>query len=317
MLKRTHNDISNGNDIGDERQPDKRPRLSTAGIDSTDFWFTDGDIVLAVERLLFRVHKRVLSQSPIWRDMLEIPQSPDGDTYDGLPLVHLYGDTANDWLTLFAWLYNPEYVMFIHPLVAFLIISGALRLATKYEIRELRAWTASHLSQLCPPLDLLPLHISQMGFLSHEAVIAIARETDLPHLLPTAFYLLATNKGADEIPSGNENQIISFADSQRLINGREGLQRLIDEFQAGCPQTLVWNDHTVCRGTLGREWHHCLPTDIPSARFCILSALHGMINEQIPTICDYHNKMHRYSVRRRMARLIKAIPTLFSLSSGS
>ncbi|KIJ47157.1 hypothetical protein M422DRAFT_248997, partial [Sphaerobolus stellatus SS14] len=136
-----------------------------------DFWFHDGDIVLAIERMLVRVHKRVLSRSHVWDDMLEIPQPSYIETYDGLPLVKLYGDTANDWLSLLRWLYNDRQVFsprHYHPLTYippsqfytspsashFPTLSGALRLSTKYDFPALRTWCITRLLTLWPPLSL-------------------------------------------------------------------------------------------------------------------------------------------------------------------
>ncbi len=42
------------------------------------FWFADGDVVLATDKLLFRVHKRVLSQlSSVFKDIFEGSGSQD------------------------------------------------------------------------------------------------------------------------------------------------------------------------------------------------------------------------------------------------
>jgi BTB/POZ domain len=50
-------------------------------------------IVLSSDLARFRVHKSVLSMSsPFFRDMFSLPQPPDGERLDGLPLLHLSED---------------------------------------------------------------------------------------------------------------------------------------------------------------------------------------------------------------------------------
>jgi hypothetical protein len=55
-----------------------------------DLWFHDGTLVLATETLLFRVYAGLLAkESPIFHDMLGLPQPKEGETMDGCPVVHL------------------------------------------------------------------------------------------------------------------------------------------------------------------------------------------------------------------------------------
>ncbi|KLO09648.1 hypothetical protein SCHPADRAFT_943465 [Schizopora paradoxa] len=88
-------------------------------------WFPDGNVVLATDTLLFRVHKGVLSfHSTVLRDMFDIVQDPttrgrdgegtsssmeieDGaDVYEGLPLVMLSGDKGEDVVLLLRAIYE-------------------------------------------------------------------------------------------------------------------------------------------------------------------------------------------------------------------
>ncbi|KAJ7459345.1 hypothetical protein FB451DRAFT_971995, partial [Mycena latifolia] len=64
----------------------------------TEVWFDDGTVVLQAEGTLFWC--TVASwQSPIFRDMVTIPQPSAGDTYEGCPLIILQ-DSPKD-LALF------------------------------------------------------------------------------------------------------------------------------------------------------------------------------------------------------------------------
>lgn len=62
-------------------------------------WFEDGSIILVTTKTLFRVHKGVLSlNSAVFQSMFSVPQpvSPaDGETLDGVPVVHLLDDEAD------------------------------------------------------------------------------------------------------------------------------------------------------------------------------------------------------------------------------
>ncbi|KAJ6574144.1 hypothetical protein B0H19DRAFT_934125 [Mycena capillaripes] len=56
-------------------------------------WFRDGTLVLATDTLLYRVYSGLLAQeSPIFDDMLRIPQPADEETIEGCPEVRLSDD---------------------------------------------------------------------------------------------------------------------------------------------------------------------------------------------------------------------------------
>jgi len=74
---------------------------------STDYWFSDGSIVLQAEWTQFRVHRSTLAlYSSVFRDMFEIPQ-PDNcePMVDGCVLVHL-PDSRDEITEMLASLYN-------------------------------------------------------------------------------------------------------------------------------------------------------------------------------------------------------------------
>ncbi len=88
-------------------------------------WFSDGNMILATNTLLFRVHKGVLSfQSSVFRDMFALPttEDPDNDAnevvgmapelYDGFPLVTL-PEEGEDVEHLLKTIYDPRYVILI------------------------------------------------------------------------------------------------------------------------------------------------------------------------------------------------------------
>ncbi|KAJ7481367.1 hypothetical protein B0H11DRAFT_1641603, partial [Mycena galericulata] len=59
-------------------------------------WFNDGTLVLVTHTSLFRIYAGLLAkESPVFHDMLQLPQSENGETMDGCPVVHLQ-DNGHD-----------------------------------------------------------------------------------------------------------------------------------------------------------------------------------------------------------------------------
>jgi hypothetical protein len=56
-------------------------------------WFKDCGLVIRAGNVVFRVSGEILAaKSPVFRDMLQIPQPLDGETVDGCPVVCLPDD---------------------------------------------------------------------------------------------------------------------------------------------------------------------------------------------------------------------------------
>jgi len=86
-------------------------------------WFPDGDVVLATNSFLFKVHKVILSlQSSVFKDMFELAVvhaadvgengagMAQDDVYEGLPLVTLVGDEGEDVVHLLRTAYERQCV---------------------------------------------------------------------------------------------------------------------------------------------------------------------------------------------------------------
>ena len=77
---------------------------------SQDWWFHDGDVVLAAGTMLFKVHSTVLAAgSGVFADLFALG-SPEANGEDeqannwGVPTIPVHDD-ANDWLEVLPWLY--------------------------------------------------------------------------------------------------------------------------------------------------------------------------------------------------------------------
>lgn len=98
-----------------EERPTKRPRQKQEGCRDDHLYLDDGNIVLSALDtddgvVYFRVHRSVLSrQSPVFKDMFNIPTGDSVEKYDGVPLVRLH-DGADDVKDFLRALYDPECV---------------------------------------------------------------------------------------------------------------------------------------------------------------------------------------------------------------
>ena len=70
------------------------------------YWFPDGSIVLVAQNRAFRVYHGILMmQSPIFRDLLSLPQPHHAAKVEGCPVVHLE-DSAADVQELVHFLFD-------------------------------------------------------------------------------------------------------------------------------------------------------------------------------------------------------------------
>ncbi|KAM5546236.1 hypothetical protein V8D89_000362 [Ganoderma adspersum] len=111
-------------------------------------YFPNGDVVLSASidsagpprTQLFGVHKFLLiHHSTTFANMFTDAAAGPGETYDGVPIIQMEGDDADDLATLLNYLYNPTEMTFerFDPDTP-LVVSGVIRLADKYCIEKLR-----------------------------------------------------------------------------------------------------------------------------------------------------------------------------------
>ncbi|KAI1787046.1 hypothetical protein LXA43DRAFT_896846 [Ganoderma leucocontextum] len=194
-------------------------------------YFADGDIALLAAKppsenggppryLTFRIHKFLLRHhSETFANMIADAHAETDAVYDGVPLVEMHGDNAEDLATLLNYLYNPSAITFKrHDPNTPVAVSGVIRLADKYCLQSLHDhlvkqvaadWpTTVHewdvlqgeiaavwklaLTAANPPFGGLP-DDGAFSDLIPEPVSAIrfAQEFGCPEILPAAFYQLA------------------------------------------------------------------------------------------------------------------------------
>ncbi|KAI0628222.1 hypothetical protein C8Q77DRAFT_1068402 [Trametes polyzona] len=172
---------------------------------TTDFWFSDGNIVLLAGTVAFKVHRgQLVRHSDVFHDMFSLPQ-PDASEagqglIDGCQWVELHDDPS-DVLHLLRALYDGLY--FTKPTAGdFCSISAVLRLSNKYLIEHLRQRCLVRLEADWPTTlvgwDKREQQATTDGrynprehFAHPVLVIQLAEELNLEHILPSAFYDLS------------------------------------------------------------------------------------------------------------------------------
>ncbi|KAF5331467.1 hypothetical protein D9758_015483 [Tetrapyrgos nigripes] len=179
-----------------------------------DLWFDDGSVICRAENTLFFVHMSQLSRHSVcFKDMFSIGTQSNSDAgnisirskngtteYPECPVITLH-DSAEDVGNLFTALYDgPNFGN--NDRDDFRVVSGVLRLSSKYIIDSLREKAILHLSQAWPTtlkawdarednaraFEMKTGSSSGHVYPSPIAVINLAREVDAPTLLPSAFY---------------------------------------------------------------------------------------------------------------------------------
>ncbi|KAJ7159360.1 hypothetical protein C8R43DRAFT_1178299 [Mycena crocata] len=181
-----------------------------------NLWFDETLIVIRAQKSLFRVSRNTLAlQSPIFADMLRVPQPSDAEMMDGIPVVEIQ-DTAEDATVFFRAIFDSSFFEAYPTPTKFSILFGILQLSTKYEVDHLRRRALVHLSSLhARSLDELDIRRSgdatawqlpSFLILGRDplrvSLIRLCQEFDAPWMLPVAFYMLAGAYDAVEILNG-------------------------------------------------------------------------------------------------------------------
>ncbi|KAA1466746.1 hypothetical protein DENSPDRAFT_811994 [Dentipellis sp. KUC8613] len=230
-------------------EPDTAPQICS------EYWFTDGNIVLVAGSSLFKVHRGQLERhSEVFRDLFSIPQPKEQDSVHGAACIQLY-DNPSDVFYLLKALYDGMY--FKQPYSAeFPFLAAVLRLSTKYLIYNLRECCLARLAHDFPATlegwDLREKAVTDMNgrygprerIPSPILVINLARELDLKEILPAAFYDLS-RYGTSKTVLGTPTPAVEFKvletqeaptvflahnDLVNTFRGREAAQRSVASF---------------------------------------------------------------------------------------
>ncbi|KAF9054388.1 hypothetical protein BJ165DRAFT_1337240 [Panaeolus papilionaceus] len=231
-----------------------------------DLWFEDGSVICRAENTLFCVHMSQLARHSLcFHDMFMLPQPESAGKLESsltihssqgphtetrkIPVVYLY-DSAEDVANLLTALYDgPNFGRFgNNDEDDFRVVSGCLRLSTKYLIDTLREKAIAHLS-LAWPSDLKTWDAREDLARAYEtdgstkssrfphpfAIINLAREVDVPSLLPSAFYDLSRHSFSQILEPSEDDSLyrdkrqprLLPTDMQRLCLGKEMSQQMV------------------------------------------------------------------------------------------
>ncbi|QRV84085.1 The BTB (BR-C, ttk and bab)/POZ (Pox virus and Zinc finger) domain [Ceratobasidium sp. AG-Ba] len=206
------------------------------------FWLEDGNVMLVASQPCqthFRVHQSVLSrQSRVFKEMFSSLNLVRLKEMDDCPVVPL-NDTEDDIAALLSALYDGLTLQRDTPFDVE-TISGQLRLATKYEITNIRRKIVAHLRDEYPltlaDIDRKESSVSEQAsrkaadqLYDPIAVIKLAEQgCNVPEVLPYAWYRLARHSFSDD--GDMRCARLSSDDMRRLLVGRERLRSRLVQF---------------------------------------------------------------------------------------
>jgi len=192
-----------------------------------DFYLFDGSVVLILEGTALRIHQSVLARhSEVFNGMWDVPQPSSSEKYDNCPCVYL-SDSLEDFIEVAKVLYDPFHFDKVALETNFkeliMFISGILRISTKYNMQQIRNKCMSMIQDKFPSTlagcdDVIKRKLLYSPS-EIDRLIPLARETNIPHVLPWAFYL-CTQMGPDDIL---KNTVLSWKDKALCLAGKECL----------------------------------------------------------------------------------------------
>ncbi|TFK45884.1 hypothetical protein OE88DRAFT_1068578 [Heliocybe sulcata] len=186
-------------------------------------YLEDGNVIMCAvnatgEGIAFRVHRSILaSVSPVFADMFTLPLPSENESHEGLPVVRM-PDQADDLEMLLMILYHKTALPSDHldPRMPH-AVRPILVIACKYEMENIREQIVSIVKKAWPSSlqcwDRMEAEIKAMNRQWHQqhdcardyscrdpldahlpgpvAAISLARDCDIPEILPAAFYHLS------------------------------------------------------------------------------------------------------------------------------
>ncbi|TCD61854.1 hypothetical protein EIP91_007823 [Steccherinum ochraceum] len=255
----------------EEDEETEGPEQQALDFEHGDLWFEDGNVILTAEDVGFKVYRGILCKhSDVFSALLAQDEaSAQSLTLDGCPVIALE-DTSAELLCLLSALHDSasQYCSDDHVLT-FQEVACMLRLGTKYKLEHIRKEAIRRLKQ-CFPSDLKDFITrdtsSKLKYTEAEDssnycarssvrvsskdrayTIILARQFDLPDLLPAAFYSCAQLKFAFCMKlhwdaTSNSGFKLSHSDANRLGKGSSHLKfamsrsfrSILDGPQRGC-----------------------------------------------------------------------------------
>ncbi|KAF7376408.1 hypothetical protein MSAN_00056300 [Mycena sanguinolenta] len=308
-------------------------------------YFEDGNIVLSARNSenctqYFRVHRSVLAKhSPVFADMFTVPLPSTVDEYDGVPVVSMAGDDADDLEAFLSLLYNPEDISQILEQWDFTwLLLAPCKLAKKYLVDWIRNMAASQLKKSWPTTaagwfsfvddekkmefrdcvqavsgrwdpdwDDVPLQLRSLP--DPASSILLARECDAPSILPFAFLDLLRSHAL------YENKFnLSPDDAHRLLVARERIGDWFNKQADYChyPWAMAaCGSPKPCQITLLRTW--TLLSDTVCREGHVLRQVESNGYHQAGEMCPECETKVRNKVGKLQNSFVAQLDTFFQL----
>ncbi|THU75501.1 hypothetical protein K435DRAFT_974800 [Dendrothele bispora CBS 962.96] len=182
---------SDDSDVGivDKEAPELLQRVE-------ELWFEDGTLIIEARGTAFRVYAGLLSaRSSVFRDMMSIPQ-PESSASHSCPTVTLH-DSPQDLTHFFKAIMDSQYFEPPPYKTNLSIITGVLRLSTKYDVPYLRRRALMHLDCSYPSTSLKawdargPVRTIPPIINTPFMLLCLAREVDVPWIMPQLMYCVS------------------------------------------------------------------------------------------------------------------------------
>ncbi|KAI1785127.1 hypothetical protein LXA43DRAFT_900417 [Ganoderma leucocontextum] len=160
-----------------------------------EFWFEDGTVILVARNVEFRIYKGLLvHHSPVFRDMLSLPQPPDSLEADSPPcsVVPLSDSPEDLRYVLRVYMTCSDLSPFTPDNPLFNLISACIRLGHKYQMTKLLDHSVAYLKSWYPAdMEAWQKHwpVLLAGFSDFHAIVVVnlARLTGETSILLAAF----------------------------------------------------------------------------------------------------------------------------------
>jgi len=221
-------------------EEEQKPRIKYSH-GEMELWFGDGNVVLVADNTAFCVHKGVLARhSPVLAAAIALLDNT-------LPCPRLVLDDPPDDLARFLYaLYDGVSALRYDP-SDFDVVSALLRLATKFQAQKIRDDVLRGLSTTWPctlaqweireaaATNTSGLYKPRLSYPHPILVINLARATNAPELLPSAFYDLCRCPPSDIAsgytdPRSSTLHILSPQDLMSILKGKEHASRYLSTF---------------------------------------------------------------------------------------
>ncbi|RPD75421.1 hypothetical protein L226DRAFT_485561 [Lentinus tigrinus ALCF2SS1-7] len=295
-----------------------------------EFWLDDGSIVLITQKTAFKVYKGLLAaQSPVFADMVATATPDPEHSLEGCPVVHLSDSPEDMRHFLRALLPKTHRCIFVEPgekAFTFMQLSALVRLAHKYQVEDIQSQAIATLKKCFSDNfqdwnadeSCIPFAVPENPAVGIE-VIHLARLTDTPKLLPSAFYFCIT--GGSKVLDGwrrEDGTVVRLEvdDLKKLFSGYGKLQRMTDSFKSSI--------YTLTPSQRCGTWSKCLVALLAIQGACperypepsLLDKLEEVIEywQERHGLCSACGEMLRDNEKEARFKVWKSLPTLFELT---